>query len=293
MDRDHDQNFKNLILDYPRQALAFFAASEAAGIDESVTITPVRQEQLKARLGDRFRELDVPLLVEWPDGRREAFLFALEEETDPRRFSIRRLIHYCTDLTHLLETNRVVPVVIFLNPAETISESLTLGTEHTAYLHFHYLKCELARLPAEPYLESDNLVARINLPNMQWSPQEKVRIYAQAIRGLLELETDINKQLKYIDFVDIYTAMDDNEMKTYETEYPGEHQAMSGLREHLLQEGLIQGERSALLLMIRHRFGEPDASLQQRLERASREELEWWIERVTDAESLEEVFTQH
>ncbi len=26
----HDQNFKNLILDYPRESLAFFAAAEAA-----------------------------------------------------------------------------------------------------------------------------------------------------------------------------------------------------------------------------------------------------------------------
>jgi len=34
----HDQNFKNLILDYPRQALQFFAADEAAHIDERVTI---------------------------------------------------------------------------------------------------------------------------------------------------------------------------------------------------------------------------------------------------------------
>jgi hypothetical protein len=39
----------------------------------------VRREQLKERLGDRFRELDTPLLVEWPDGRRKAILFALEE----------------------------------------------------------------------------------------------------------------------------------------------------------------------------------------------------------------------
>ena len=55
----HDQNFKNLILDYPKQALAFFAAEE---IDEKLSearIVPIRQEQLKERLGDRFRELDV------------------------------------------------------------------------------------------------------------------------------------------------------------------------------------------------------------------------------------------
>jgi hypothetical protein len=53
----------------------------------------VRQEQLKERLGDRFRELDVPLLVEWPDGRREALLFVVEEQSDPKRFSIHRLAH--------------------------------------------------------------------------------------------------------------------------------------------------------------------------------------------------------
>ena len=79
---DHDQNFKNLILDYPREALEFFAAPEAEGVVEGARIIPLRQEQLKERLGDRFRELDVPLLVEWPDGRREALLFVLEEESD-------------------------------------------------------------------------------------------------------------------------------------------------------------------------------------------------------------------
>ena len=56
----HDQNFKNLILDYPHQALAFFAAEEAAEITADTRVVPVRQEQLKERLGERFREL-VPL----------------------------------------------------------------------------------------------------------------------------------------------------------------------------------------------------------------------------------------
>ena len=38
-------------------------------MEPGVKIVPIRQEQLKERLGERFRELDVPLLVEWPDGR--------------------------------------------------------------------------------------------------------------------------------------------------------------------------------------------------------------------------------
>ena len=63
----HDQNFKNLILDYPRDALAFFAAEEAPLPDDDVRIIPARQEQLQERLGKHYHELDVPLLVEWAD----------------------------------------------------------------------------------------------------------------------------------------------------------------------------------------------------------------------------------
>ena len=80
-------------------------------------IIPVRQEQLQERLGKHFRELDVPLLVEWDNGRREAILFVLEEETNWRKFSPRRLAHYCLDLADLFETDRVVPMTIFLRDA--------------------------------------------------------------------------------------------------------------------------------------------------------------------------------
>ena len=91
----HDQNFKNLIIDYPRQAIELFSPEEARHIGPKARVVPLRQEQLKERLGER-----------------EALLFVLEEETDPDRFSIHRLAHYCLDLSELCETSRVVPVVI-------------------------------------------------------------------------------------------------------------------------------------------------------------------------------------
>ena len=159
----HDQNYKNLILDYPLPALAFFAAAEAPAAGDRVKIVPIRQEQLQERLGDRFRELDVPLLIEWDDGHREALLFVLEEETDPRRFSLHRLAHYCLDLAELVATDRVVPVVIFLRSAGTVPSVLVLGSERHHYLVFDYLSCHLASLPFEDWEHSDNLVARLNI----------------------------------------------------------------------------------------------------------------------------------
>jgi len=165
---NHDQNFKNLILDYLRQALEFFAKPEAEVIPENARILPVRQEQLQERLGERFRELDTPLLVEWP-GVQEAVVFVLEEESDPRRFSIHRLAHYCIDLAELLTLGQVVPVVIFLRPGDYRQE-LVLATAQMTYLSFRYLVCDLGRLAADEYLQSHNVVARVLLPLMQYAP---------------------------------------------------------------------------------------------------------------------------
>jgi hypothetical protein len=160
-----DQHFKNLILDYPRAALALFAAAEAVDLDPGVRVVPIRQEQLQARLGERFRELDVLLLVEWPDGRPAALLLVLEEESDPRRFSIHRLVHYCLDLAELFGTDRVVPVVIFLRAAVGVAEQLRLGAYRHQYLHFRYLRCALGELAYADYRDSDNLVTRLTMPS--------------------------------------------------------------------------------------------------------------------------------
>jgi len=61
---NHDQNFKNLIIDYPIDALRLFAPNESMDLSRAVSVTPVRQEQLKQHLSDGHRELDVPLLIE-------------------------------------------------------------------------------------------------------------------------------------------------------------------------------------------------------------------------------------
>ena len=153
-DTSHDHNFKNLIVDYPRQALEFFAPGQAPGAEDDVRVVPVRQEQLKDRLGDAFRALDVPLLVEWADERREAVAFALEEETDPRRFSPHRLVRYCADLSELLGTTRVVPVVVFLRPGAAPA-SLALGAKGETSMAFHYVACHLADLPAVGKLDNE------------------------------------------------------------------------------------------------------------------------------------------
>ena len=289
----HDQNFKNLILDYPRQALAFFAPEEAAEIDDDVVITPIRQEQLKNRLGDRFHELDVPLKVEWPDGRRAAVLFLFEEETDPRRFSIHRLVVYCASLAELMETDRVVPVVIFLHGRAGVRKHLRLGSEHHSFLVFDYLSCVLDELPAEQYRDSGNIVARITLPTMAYARDRVVDIFAAALRGL-ELEPDAEKRLKYTDFIDTYSGLDDNERKVFARRYPREGTTMATwsqrMRAEGRQEGRQEGKAAMLLHQLVRRFGPLPAATTERVLQADLSELEQWADNFVDARILDDVF---
>ncbi len=297
---NHDQNFKNLILDYPRSALAFFAPQEAGDLDESVRITPIRQEQLKARLGDRFFELDVPLLVEWPDGRREALLFVLEEKSAAARFSIHRLGHYCLDLAEMFKTDRVVPIVIFLRPGAHARRELELGSERHTHLYFDYIACTLAYLPAEQHLDSRNIVARITLPLMRWAPDRKIDIYAHAIGGLA-LEPNEDKRLKYMDFVDAHLQLDENDRIAYRERYPQEHDTMATWTERMkdegrqqgLQQGMQRGESTVVSRQLARRFGPLDGAVMERLNLASPAELEQWADNLLDASTLDAVFHTH
>ena len=287
---------------YPRDALAFFAPTEAPVPEDDVRITPVRQEQLKERLGDRYRELDAPLFVEWADGRREAVVFALEEESDWSRFSPRRLAHYCLHLAEMLDTDRVVPVVVFLRAARRAPEPLVLGTERRTYFRFEYLACKLAERPAERWLDSDNVVARVNLPNMDGAGRDRVDVYAHAVRGLLALEAAGAKREKYLDFIDIYAGLTDNEMRRYRREHPEESSIVTGFIQRARAEGIergieqgiekgrAEGGRAVLERQLRRRFGQLSPGTAERLRQAPEAELATWADNVLDAATLDEVF---
>ena len=55
-------------------------------------------------------------------------------------------------------------------------------------------------------------------------------------------------------------------------------------------EGEAMGRAEVLLKLLRLRFAEPPADMEQRVREASIEELDRWVERVLSAESLDDVF---
>jgi hypothetical protein len=56
------------------------------------------------------------------------------------------------------------------------------------------------------------------------------------------------------------------------------------------QEGLLEGERKGLLLLLGTKFGEVPASIELRLQQGTDAELMRWTERVLSASSIDDVF---
>ena len=125
-----------------------------------------------------------------------------------------------------------------ISPQWRLPRELNLGGDRHSYLNFHYLICDLATIPFEQYKESGNIVARLNLPNMKYPAESKVEVYAHAMRGLFSLEQSLEKQAKYIDFIDIYANLDHNEMERYRKQYPEEENKMASFSERIREEGM-------------------------------------------------------
>ena len=56
------------------------------------------------------------------------------------------------------------------------------------------------------------------------------------------------------------------------------------------QQGFLQGEASVLKRQLKRRFERLPGWVEQRLEQATREELESWADRVIEAKAVEDVF---
>jgi hypothetical protein len=151
---------------------------------------------------------------------------------------------------------------------------------------------------ARDSFNSTNLLERLTLPSMAYAPDEKLEVYAQATRGLLQLESDPERRLKYLDFIDIYADLTENERMLYNQRYPQEAADMSGFAQRFIDQGIEQGietgvqrgEARVLLALLKIRFGDLPDSVRQRVENADAESLLIWSTRVLTAQTIDEVF---
>jgi hypothetical protein len=111
MPQSHDQNFKNLFLDFLPAALAWVFPQAIEAWGAVVHVESVCQETKKRRLADAHFALDIPLLFTFAG--HQLLLWLVEFQEDKAKFSIYHVARYIIDLMEAYPQTVVVPTVLF------------------------------------------------------------------------------------------------------------------------------------------------------------------------------------
>jgi hypothetical protein len=242
----HDQNFKNIIVENPRDAITFALPASSDYFQHEPEIIPIREETLKTFLSDSFLETDVPLLVKFD---KIGFIFLIEHKHDPYSFSIYHLDRYVGFLQDQYDCD-VIPIVYFPKASarmRKLKREIKSEFMGKRYHYFTYEAVFLKDMLAENYLESPNIIARLMLPFMRYSKAKLFEVLDSAISGVFAFvdSTKGLRQGKYLDFLFQYFKLGKKEWEMYraykQTQSQEEVEKVKVISTILKEEGWQEG----------------------------------------------------
>ncbi|GAB6059425.1 DUF4351 domain-containing protein [Desulfonatronum parangueonense] len=295
----HDHNFKNVFLDFPRESLELFYPQALELYGELREIIFVRQEPRKHHLADPGLALDMPILFRFARG--SLLLWLVEFQEDKGKFSIYKLLRYATDLMEAHPDAVVIPTVLFTDRKawrKDVPRKLESRLGTATFLHFEYVHLKLFALQAKDYYNVNNPVAKILMPKMQYPQSERLEVLRHAYLGLYQLASRAHFE-KYVDFIDVYADVQPEEQKALYDDII-EHKETAMLAQYIKNlgrdegrdEGEVLGRQAVIQRQLTKRFGQNtlDSQFQDRLHKATPEQLDLWAEKLLDAKSIDEVF---
>ncbi len=262
----HDDNFKNMLQDFPEESLEVFFPQAQAAWGKVLEVSFERQEPRKHHLADPGLRLDIPILFTF--ARHKLLLWLVEFQEDKQKFSIHRLLRYTTDLMEAHPDAVVVPTVLFTesrNWHKDVLRQLESRIAGRTFVHFEYVYHKLFDLRARDYYAVRNPVVKILLPKMQYDPSERLEVIRQAYTGLYQL---VSAALfsKYLHFIDtyadvapeeqqlIYNALIEQKETAMFSEYIKDLGREEGKKEGK-EEGKKEGKKEGMIEMVADALG--------------------------------------
>ncbi len=316
MASQHDELMKELLTRFPDQFLRLSAPRLAECVDlaalelapeEHYPGSPTGRERRADLVG---RETALPSPGDDRHGEIEEVMLHGEIEIQYRARTAPRLLGYHRGLS-LKYALVVHTIVLYLRggppgPQPAVYEERSLGETVVA---FRYHSLGLSRAPAAEYLARPEplawaLAALMRPARGQSRPQLGLACVRRIVAspGLSRRDQALLLECVWMygrfgdeeaeEFDKIMIELDDEvqEMKMSMVEWWKKEAREQGMQEGV-SRGLKQGEASLLKRLLQRRFDQLPEWIDQRLEQASRQELESWADRVLDAERLEDVFS--
>ncbi len=303
----HDQVWKEVLWTFFAEFMQLFFPDAALGLDF---------ERLRLIEGELFTDLpsgarrEPDLLVEahTKEGAIELIMVHIEVQRKREKDVPYRMWEYYS-LLRLRRKRPVFPVVVYLAPGTggLTEESHTESLFGRDILAFRYAAVGLPDLPAEQYLERENVLAPALSALMRSGEvtrvMHKLRMYQrmtissldEARRSLLLYVMDSYLKLNQSEEEELRRLVEQpelQEVKEMLTTYE-ERGIQKGIQQGIVQgvqQGIVQGQRRTLLLMMRRKFGNLPDSVQSRVESITdSNELDSLSERLIAAATLDEM----
>jgi hypothetical protein len=103
----------------------------------------------------------------------------------------------------------------------------------------------------------------------------------------------LNQQIKYIDFIEQYAELNEDEQAQYQANYlkkEAEGDRQMGLVQLLREEGRQTGEAELFLRLAKMKFDNVPDDIEQKVKAATSQQLLTWSEKLLTADDLGEIF---
>ena len=248
-----DEMIKNLVRDYPSDALEFIKPEIIQKYGKPVEVSFVIQEVKKHSHYDKNLKNDIAVCYTFGDKRR-VVLVLIEHWSDRAKFDIHRFAHYIIDLSKRFPEAEILPVALFtdrskswLKPPDSEIRVRCFGE---IYLCFSYQLVRMKDYQAERYLKTKNRFIAVLRSAMRYDLEKKISLAVEYIRGYGYIEDDIRiieKNIAIIEYFLEITAVEKEAIIEMMEERRDSNMIVQELKKRGYQEGMQQGIREGKL----------------------------------------------
>jgi len=242
-----DQIIKNLLRDYPAEALEFFNPDIIKKYGHPVKIDFNIQEIKKNSHFDSNMKNDMAITFTFRKGEK-VILMLVEHWSDKAKFDIHRFAHYLIDLAKRFPQAEIFPVALFTDKSEKwIKEperEIKIICLDETYMYFKYKLIRMKDHEARHYSNTKNRFIAVLRSAMRREAEKKIILALELYKYYSQIEEDIRTVIKNMDAIDFFLEISAAEREEIikiidETENRGD--VMLTLSQELKKRGFEKG----------------------------------------------------
>jgi hypothetical protein len=243
-----DRMIKELIRDYPEDALGFFQPEILQRYGKPVSIDFHIQENKKHNHRDSTFINDITVIYRFAN-RKNLILTLVEHWSEKSKFDIHRFAQYLIDLDFQFPGYEKLPIALFTDKADkwrhAPPESIEISCLGKIFLKFQYHLIRMKSEEAKNYKNTKNKFIAALRSSMKWESDKKAFLAFDFIGYFSTLEKDIKLLRKHIDIIEYYFYLTDDEiLELIDLMNKGEKTSM--LSETILNQGIEKGKSEGI-----------------------------------------------